>query len=90
MIFDYSGCAGGQETTIFGPLVPRDDTTGKGLNYRVTVYASDEVERECWKPCRLFAKQTFYRVETPLFFGLLFVKDGKQMKIVAVTDADDD
>jgi hypothetical protein len=63
-----------------------DDTiSGNGLNYKVSVHG----EGSGWEFVGI-KKQKFYQVETPLFFALMFVKDGEQMKVVCIGEADGD
>lgn len=68
-----------------------DDTiTGEGINYRVRAYVGSDEIQDCEPLGGFPANQKFFRVETPLFLGVILVKDGNRMRIVRLTVVDGD
>ena len=68
-----------------------DDTiTNEGINYRVRTYIGGDDIKDCERLVGFPKNQKFYRVETPLFLGVILVKVKNQMKIVRLTVVDGD
>jgi hypothetical protein len=68
-----------------------DDTVkGTGINYRVRAYVGGDNIKDCEPLIGFPTNQKFFRVETPLFMGVVLIKDDNQMKIVRLTYVDGD
>lgn len=78
-----------EQTSLFQEKL-RDTITGKGLHYRVRVFGNKENVLNCWNFEPIPNGRKFFRVETPLHLSLIFAKDGSQMRIFHVSDADVD
>jgi hypothetical protein len=67
-----------------------DTVTDTGLHYRVRAYIGGNNIKDSEPLIGFPANQKFFRVETPLFIGVILVKAGDQMKIVSLTSVDGD
>jgi hypothetical protein len=67
-----------------------DSVYDDAINYRVRKYVGGANIKDCEPLIGFPENQVFYRVETPLYMGVVFVKVGKHMKIVRLTVVDDD
>jgi hypothetical protein len=67
-----------------------DKITNFGIDYRVRAYLGGGNVKDCPMLIGFPPRQKFYRVEIPLFIGVILVKHAKQMKIVTLTYVDGD
>ena len=79
-----------EQTVQFQKRMTTNDTFGIGINYRIRVYTGGQNVKDCEPLVGFPESYRFIRVELPLLIGAIFIRDGKQMKIVRLTSVDGD